>query len=341
MDDPRLRLLLSRALSELGLRRRPEIRLSKECRVPITWGSLRPVMLLPKEAQEWNDSWLTAALRHEAAHIARYDYLTRWFAHVACALYWPNPLVWLLARSLRLTQEQAADDLVLRAGTPADEYATQLVNAARMVATHGLFVRQAVAMACPSTLEDRVRAIVDGRRDRRPLSRLAAACGSLALALALTICTAAQLRSDGEKPADSKAAAEKRVTEFDGFIDYGHPITTTKAIVLPPQIEIETKFVELQRYSKKGEPPQPNDWWRGGLQPAEAPAEKVAVFTDPQFQIIIRSLSQKKGVDLLSGAADHDPAGSTGEAIVGGHACIQLPHRMGKKTARNGRRRRL
>lgn len=206
--DPRIRILLSRTLSELHLQRRPGIRLSEECRVPITWGSLRPVMLLPKTALEWSDTWILAALRHEAAHIYRYDYLTRWFAQVACALYWPNPLVWLLARSLRVAQELAADDLVLRAGTPADEYASQLVEAAREITTHGFFVRQAVAMACPSTLEDRVRAIVDGRRDRRPLSRLAATCGSFAIASVLALSTAAQLRSDEQKPAPGTEEAK-------------------------------------------------------------------------------------------------------------------------------------
>ncbi|TCO89415.1 beta-lactamase regulating signal transducer with metallopeptidase domain [Chthoniobacter flavus] len=275
LDDPRIRLLLSRALSELQLRRRPEIRLSEECRVPVTWGSLRPVMLLPRSALQWSDTWILAALRHEAAHIARYDYLTRWFAQVACALYWPNPLVWMLARSLRVAQELAADDLVLRAGTPADEYASQLVNAAREILTHGFFVRQAVAMACPSTLEDRVRAIVDGYRDRRPLSRLAVACGSFAIAGVLGLSTAAQLRSDEQKP-----TPETKDTETKSL----HPAS--------PQIEIEAKFVEIHSPVAKSSDVQAGD--------AEGQADRPTIFTDPQFQLIIRSLNQKKGVDILS-----------------------------------------
>lgn len=268
LDDPRICLLLSRTLSELRLHRRSEIRLSNECRVPVTWGSLRPVMLLPSAALHWSDTWILAALRHEAAHISRYDYLTRWFAQLACALYWPNPLVWLLARSLRVAQELAADDLVLRAGTPAEEYASQLVEAAREITTHGFFVRQAVAMACPSTLEDRVRAIVDGRRDRRPLSRLAAACGSVSLAGVLALSTAAQLRSDEQKP----ASESKETTP--------HPLTSKG-----PQIEIEAKFVEITSSAPEG---------------VDAPTDPPAIFSDPQFQVIMRGLSQKKGVDIFS-----------------------------------------
>jgi beta-lactamase regulating signal transducer with metallopeptidase domain len=277
VDDPRIRLLLSRTLSELGLDRRPEIRLSEECRVPLTWGSLRPVMLLPKAVLQWNDTWLIAALRHEAGHIRRYDYLTRWFAHVAFAIYWPNPLVWLLARSLRVAQELAADDLVLRAGTPPEEYASQLVHAARAVTTHGFFVRQAVAMACPSTLEDRVRAIVDGGRDRRPLSRLAAACGSLTIALTLALSTAAQLRSDEQKPVPAPEPPA------------GVPAAPVDKSAAPAagrsQIEIGSKFIEITTPPGKTARPVP---------------EKPTIFSDPQFQVVLRALSQKKDVNLLS-----------------------------------------
>src|SRR5579871_2431062 len=63
VEDPRIRLLLSRTSSELGLRRRPEIRYSEECQVPLTYGSWRPVMLLPKAAWQWSDAWVAAALR--------------------------------------------------------------------------------------------------------------------------------------------------------------------------------------------------------------------------------------------------------------------------------------
>lgn len=264
VEDGRVRLLMARTAAELGLRRRVEVRLSEECRVPITWGTWRPVMLLPREALAWSDTWLTAALRHEAAHILRHDDLTRWFAWIACALYWPNPVIWIAARSLRVAQEQAADDLVLSSGTPAEEYATQLVDAARLVATRGLFARHAVAMACPSTLEDRIIAIVDGRRNRRPLGRFAAAIGSATALLVLALCTAAQLQGADEKPA---AAPEPKAGGAAG-----------------QEIEISAKFVELPAMDSAG---LPN-------------LDKLSVFSDPQFQVIYRALNQKKGVTIAA-----------------------------------------
>lgn len=215
LDDPRLRLLFNCTLSELGLRRRPEIRLSEECRVPVTWGFLRPIMLLPREALEWSDTWLTAALRHEAAHILRGDSLTRWATWIACAVYWPNPFIWLAAHSLRIAQEQAADDLVLRHGTPPEEYAAQLVDVARTVATRGLFLGHAVAMACPSTLEGRILAIVDGHRDRRPLSRGASILGVFTVLATFGVCAVAQVQTAEQKDATAEKIPPQAATPSD------------------------------------------------------------------------------------------------------------------------------
>jgi beta-lactamase regulating signal transducer with metallopeptidase domain len=275
LNDERVRAMADRIFQELGIRQHPDLRLSAECRVPITWGVLRPRMLLPVASLEWSDTWLVAALRHESAHIRRRDYLARWVAHLACAIYWPNPFVWLLARSLRLAQKQAADDLVLRAGTPAEDYATQLVEAARIVAAHGFFVRQAVAMACPSTLEHRVRAIVDGRRDRRPLSMLAASLGSAAITFALALCTAAQLVGADQAPASSGEPSGARDT------------ASGKLHAKEPQIQIEAKFFEIE----------PDVFKQAGIPQADV---DKAIYSDPQFQVIVRILSQKKAGDLIS-----------------------------------------
>ncbi len=265
MAGPREFELAQSALEELRIDSQVAVRISDQCRVPVTWGIRRPVLLLPSEALGWSEARLTAALRHEAGHIRRRDYLVRWLAHVACALYWPNPLVWLAARSLRLAQEQATDDLVLRAGTSPEEYAAQLFDSARTVAAHGLFARHAVAMATPSTLEKRVLAIVDAQRDRRPLSSAAVTVGCLLVSLTLAVCTAAQLRGADSPPAPGAPAAGPNGR----------------------QIMIEAKFVQIP-----ADPAETEGWLR-------LPAEK-AVFTDLQFQDIARSLNSRKDVDILA-----------------------------------------
>ena len=144
-----------------------ELRDSPLCAVPLTWGWRHSVVLLPGSASSWPEAQLRAALAHEFGHIARRDFLWRQVAQIVRAFFWPNPLVWLAVRALHRTQEQACDDLVLGRGASPREYAMQLLEAARTLAAPMFTPSQAVAMALPSTLEGRVRAIVDEQRDRR------------------------------------------------------------------------------------------------------------------------------------------------------------------------------
>ena len=132
---------------------------------PITWGFWKPAVILPAESRQWSSDRLHVVLRHELAHVKRWDCLTQEMAHAACLLYWFNPLVWLAAGRMRAEREKACDDFVLNTGARPAEYAGHLVEIARQFvgAPH---LGGAVAMARPSGLEQRVTAILDGRRNR-------------------------------------------------------------------------------------------------------------------------------------------------------------------------------
>ncbi|MGB8170050.1 MAG: M56 family metallopeptidase, partial [Chthoniobacteraceae bacterium] len=78
--EARTQRMAAEIFTELGIRRTVELRLSPASCVPLTWGSLWPVLTLPAEALAWSDVRLAAALRHEAGHIARGDHFTRTLA---------------------------------------------------------------------------------------------------------------------------------------------------------------------------------------------------------------------------------------------------------------------
>lgn len=166
---------LERCLAErLGLRRRVRLLSSERVVLPMTWGALRPVVLLPAEAGDWSESCRSAVLLHELAHVKRRDCLTQTLAQVACALYWFNPLVWLSARRLRVERELACDEQVLAAGTRASDYAGHLLEIATSVGGVAVVARAAISEAAVgmggSELERRVEAILDPGRIGRAAS---------------------------------------------------------------------------------------------------------------------------------------------------------------------------
>jgi len=134
---------------------------------PSTFGIIRPVVLLPRAALAWPAARLDAVLRHEAAHVARRDTATQFIARLVCAVFWPNPLLWLAARSLRRAAEIAADDAVLAGGMTPSLYAAELVS----LAAESRGVSPGIAMAGPP-LAQRVEAVLANNFSRKGVTRM-------------------------------------------------------------------------------------------------------------------------------------------------------------------------
>lgn len=189
----RLRDTALRVASESGLRRDLQLRLTPGLSVPITWGVMRPVILLPTEAARWSESRVRGVLLHEIAHVIRWDWVAHLLAEVTRALYWPNPAVWHLAHRAGLAQEEACDNMVLRHGYRGSMYATDLFDIARAaVAGSGgssLLPGGGLPFAEPSSLRQRIAAILSPvlPRDRlrmRPAAVLLAATVAIGLPVA-------------------------------------------------------------------------------------------------------------------------------------------------------------
>jgi len=162
--------LAAECASALRLVRLPELR-QAAVPVPMTWGSSRPVILLPRNADHWPEDRQRAVLLHEIAHVRRRDWLGHRLADAACALYWFHPLVWLVARRLRAESEIACDDLVLASGIAAPDYARHLLEIARTLSPVLLVPQTAIAMAQTSQVEGRLKMILDKTQSRRTLPR--------------------------------------------------------------------------------------------------------------------------------------------------------------------------
>ena len=94
-----------------------------------TVGWRKPVILLPVDWRDWNETELRTVLAHELAHIARRDYLTALVARLVTAIHFYQPLLIWLGRQLRIEQELAADH---RAAMVAGNRQTYLATLARI-----------------------------------------------------------------------------------------------------------------------------------------------------------------------------------------------------------------
>ena len=133
--------------------------LSDDIAAPLSFGWGRPVILIDRKAFAQPEH-AAAIIAHEAAHIARRDWIVLIAMHVVAALFWFNPLVWLAKHAAEQSAEEAADALAVKR-VDAPDYAQALLDCAR-----GARVATAVAMAHRHVLPRRLTLVLAGASTR-------------------------------------------------------------------------------------------------------------------------------------------------------------------------------
>ncbi len=157
------------AAQTIGMEKHPDVRLSPEVPVPMIWGVFRPVVLLPETSRSWGKERVSVVLTHEFVHAQRGDHVMALVTQLVVALFWINPLVWWLAKQQRCERELACDEAVLTLGADKITYAEQLVAMTQELRTSGPI--NAVAMATPSRLAERVGRVLNHESGIRFLNR--------------------------------------------------------------------------------------------------------------------------------------------------------------------------
>ena len=122
-DTPAVR----RWLAAQRLHRPLEVRQSTLVSSPLTYGVLRPVILLPEDLDE---AALTYVLTHEYIHVRRFDSVVKLvFAAVLC-VHWFNPLAWVMYVLANRDLELSCDERVMDTlgGREKASYALTLIN---------------------------------------------------------------------------------------------------------------------------------------------------------------------------------------------------------------------
>jgi TonB family protein len=191
----------SELASECRLGRSIRVLESADPSVLLTWGVLRPTILVPQGAGHWPEDHVRVALAHEIAHIRRADWPIQILAELFRSAHWFNPLTWVLCRRLRTEAEQASDDAVLALGVSGGDYARSLVDLARNLRSPGRAVSLALAVAHHSDLERRVAVMLNSRISHHRITR--AGVAGIAIVALLLILPIAGLRSSAQNDAPS------------------------------------------------------------------------------------------------------------------------------------------
>jgi len=143
---------------------------------PMSWGWRHPTILLSPDVLA-DPANADAVIAHEIAHFRRRDWASLLFARIVVALFWLNPLVWLLERALLLEAEQAADAEAVLTIEPA-RYAETLVKIA--APPHG-FAAAANSMAA-GPLSRRILRVLQDRGGQASGWKAVASLAAIALA---------------------------------------------------------------------------------------------------------------------------------------------------------------
>lgn len=140
------------------LKRRLSVRQSDMISSPLSYGVLRPVILVPKTA-DWSDTRsLSYVLEHEYIHIQHFDTLTKLLITAALCIHWFNPLVWVMYLLFNRDIELSCDETVLRrfGENTKSDYAMTLICMEE--------TKSGLAPFCSSfsknAIEERIRAIM-------------------------------------------------------------------------------------------------------------------------------------------------------------------------------------
>jgi bla regulator protein BlaR1 len=160
------RRLTTSVAGRIGVRRRIQIGVSDDVPAPIAFGILKPWVLVPRALEKSLDpAELHAVIGHELAHHRHGHLLWAGIRSLACALWWWNPVVWMVSRTLRHVHEEVCDDEVIQAGViERDAYCDVLLRAAAVSAPLGVSVAFGDRR---HPLADRVERLVSGRGPAR------------------------------------------------------------------------------------------------------------------------------------------------------------------------------
>ncbi len=110
---------VARLADLFGIKRPVRAFASEQVAMPMTVGSLKPLIILPPDfAANLAPAEFESVVAHELAHIKRWDYLTNMLQRAVQAYLFFHPAVWFIGKQLMIERELACDDWAVKTLEP-------------------------------------------------------------------------------------------------------------------------------------------------------------------------------------------------------------------------------
>lgn len=224
-------------LRKSTLRRKLAVRQSDRISSPLTYGILRPVILLPKAYMHLDERQLEYVLSHEMTHIRRFDAAKKLVLTLTLCVHWMNPLVWALYILANRDIELACDEAVVGAigETLKSSYAKALVNMEEkrgtLIPLYNHFSKNAI--------EERIYAIMKTKKTTLLSKTLALVVVVSLTVVFATSATAQGLAATTPAPVEAPAAAQETAVTAATSVEVVAAVSTDGAIEVQVKIDDE------------------------------------------------------------------------------------------------------
>ncbi len=263
-----------------GIKRKVQLWLSHTINTPVTYGFLKPVIVLPVALiNKITMQQAEALILHELAHIKANDYLLNWFLISMEIIFFFNPFVLHLCKNIKLEREKYCDITVTAFNYAPLVYAEVLVLAQQRKKKMPQYQLAAAGLAMP--LYSRIQFFTNPKNQLQQNGKrwlFTAVTAALLLlsgiALFFQVSFMAKLQAAALPPASTTVAlqTENQLPVFVNNIIASFTEEKLKAIVETAEKEaplLEKKIQQLQPLLKK----------------IEAKAEKIAADIEENFAL--------------------------------------------------------
>ncbi len=126
--------------NEFGIQKKVILWYSNAIHTPLTFGFLKPVILLPVAlVNNLSMAETESLIIHELSHIKSNDYFFNWLLIISETVFFFNPFILIIINRIRLEREKNCDASVLQFNYSAISYAETLLKAARFKTTAAPF----------------------------------------------------------------------------------------------------------------------------------------------------------------------------------------------------------